>query len=218
MFAEWMRQEEEELAVRASMLVGADLDFDSLKRNRFAHFRIMANLEKLPIRDCSFDLITANMVMEHVEVPEIILREVNRALAPGGCFVFHTPNRFNPAIRIASVTPRALKNRIVGILDGRREEDIFPTFYRVNSIPEIRSAAEAARLEVRRIATIRSSAITGSLGPISIPELLFLRIVRSERWERLRSCIICILQKPADGQCGSRAMAFEGLETVQIQA
>src|SRR2546423_13584431 len=202
MFADWMNLEEKDLAARASVLVGADLDFDGLKKNRFAHLRIMANLEHLPLRVSSFDLITANMVMEHTEHPDIILREVQRTLAPGGYFVFHTPNRFNPAIRIAAVTPQALKNRIVGLLESRKEEDIFPTFYRANSIAEIRTAANSAGLDVTKIGTIRSSAVTGSLGPLSIPELLFLRMIKSERWEYLRSSIICILQKPADRRMG----------------
>jgi ubiquinone/menaquinone biosynthesis C-methylase UbiE len=218
MFAEWMGREEQELAERASVLVGVDLDFDSLRKNRFAHLRIKANLEQLPIPACSFDLVTANMVMEHVEHPKTVLQEAHRVLGPGGLLVFHTPNRFNPAVRVAGITPKALKNRIVWLLEGRKEEDIFPTFYRVNSIQEIQTLAAESGFEVRKIATIRSSAITGTFGPFSVPELLFLRMLRSPRWEHLRNCIICILQKPVDGTNQRQAIEFEGLKTVQIQA
>src|SRR5947209_19187682 len=66
MFAEWMVSEEQELAERASALIGVDLDFNSLRKNRCAHLRIAANLEQLPVTACSVDLVTANMIMEHV--------------------------------------------------------------------------------------------------------------------------------------------------------
>ena len=36
------------------------------------------------------------------------------------------------------------------VLDGRKEEDIFPTFYRLNSIPEIKNLAEESEFEVRK--------------------------------------------------------------------
>jgi SAM-dependent methyltransferase len=200
------------------VLVGADLDFESLRKNRFAHLRIKADLERLPLPAGGADLVTANMVMEHVEHPETILQEAHRVLSPGGLFVFHTPNRFNPAVRVARITPRALKNRIVWILESRKEEDIFPTFYRANSVLEIRAAAALCGFEVKKIATIRSSAMTGTFGPFSVPELLFLRMLRRPRWEHLRNCIICILQKPVDETDARRAIAFDGLETVEIRA
>jgi len=128
MFAEWMVSEEQELAERASALIGVDLDFNSLRKNRCAHLRITANLEQLPVPACSFDLVTANMVMEHVEHPKTVLREAHRVLAPGGLLVFHTPNRFNPAIRIAAITPKALKNRIVWFSMAVRRKIYFPRF------------------------------------------------------------------------------------------
>lgn len=217
MFTDWMRPEEQELAARASLLAGVDLDFDSLRRNRFAHLRIKANLERLPLPSCSFDLLTANMVMEHVEHPETVLREMHRVLAPGGLFVLHTPNRLNPGVRLAGVMPQALKNRIVRVLEGRIEENIFPVFYRLNSPQEIRNLAARTGFEVIKLATIRSSAMTAALVPLSVPELLFLRTLRRPRWEHLRSCIICILRKPVDAHDERQAMEFGDLETIQIQ-
>lgn len=202
---------------RASLLVGIDLDFEGLLKNRFAHLRVMANLEQLPISG-GFDLVTANMVMEHVENPGPVLAEVYRVLAPGGLFVFHTPNRFNPLIRIASVTPKSIKNRLVGFLEGRKEEDIFPTFYRANCPEDVHGLANKAGFEVRKIAAIRSSALTGSLGPISVPELIFLRTLGNDRWAHLRHCIICILQKPVKRNEEHRAISFEGLQSLEILA
>src|SRR5215472_6656550 len=46
--------------------------------------------ERLPFEDGSFNLVTANMVVEHVVDPISFAREVNRVLSNRGLFVAHT--------------------------------------------------------------------------------------------------------------------------------
>src|SRR5579862_8543806 len=62
MFAGWMIKEERELGSRAARLVGIDLDFDGLRKNPVISDRIFGDIERLPLADQSFDLVTANMV------------------------------------------------------------------------------------------------------------------------------------------------------------
>ena len=73
-------------------IVGVDTDLPSLKRHECLRHRILSDIRTLPFLAGSFDLVTANMVMEHVEEPGQVLAEVRRVLAPGGLFLFHTPN------------------------------------------------------------------------------------------------------------------------------
>lgn len=82
--------------------------------------------------DGSVDLIYSRSVMEHVDDPDAVFAEANRVLAPGGRWVFLTANKWDYASIIASVIPNQLHPFIVRRVEGRPEEDTFPTRYRVN--------------------------------------------------------------------------------------
>ena len=49
------------------------------------------NLEALTFADASFDLVVTLDVMEHVNRPDEVLREVARTLRPGGAYLFTVP-------------------------------------------------------------------------------------------------------------------------------
>ncbi|MEK7560215.1 MAG: methyltransferase domain-containing protein, partial [Patescibacteria group bacterium] len=48
----------------------------------------------------SMELVTALQIIEHLENPFFLAREVARVLRPGGIFVFSVPNPFNLAFRL----------------------------------------------------------------------------------------------------------------------
>jgi SAM-dependent methyltransferase len=53
------------------------------------------NSEPLPYADNSFDLVTATEVVEHLECPRAVLREIYRLVKPRGICVLTTPNILN---------------------------------------------------------------------------------------------------------------------------
>jgi len=53
----------------------------------------LGDAERLPYDDASFDAVCAMDLLEHVERPRAVLRELARVLAPGGLCFFHTFNR-----------------------------------------------------------------------------------------------------------------------------
>jgi len=130
---------------------GIDPDGPSLASHRAAGLPVVRGVgEGMPFVDGSFDLIVSLWVLEHLKEPLATLREVARVLAPGGHFVFVTPNLRNPlmlANRIGKALP-GLQRRLVPRVYGRHEEDTFPVRYRANTVEELRSLAGRAGLEV----------------------------------------------------------------------
>ena len=176
-------------------IVGVDGDLASLRRHALLEHRVLADLQALPFRTASFDLITANMVIEHLQHPERLLQEVNRILTPTGRFLFHTPNFSSPLIRMAAATPQGLKNWVIGFLEDRAEADIYPTVYRMNTPRRITELAAAAGFQVESCRLLVSEAATQTLGPLAIFELLYIRMTQSGRFAGLRPDIIATLSK-----------------------
>ncbi|HEY6346653.1 MAG TPA: class I SAM-dependent methyltransferase [Bryobacteraceae bacterium] len=200
LFTEWMTAEQQEMIRRSKQLVGIDLNRASLLRHEGLRDRVEGSLERLPFRDGAFDLVTANMVVEHLRDAHEILHEIRRVLKPGGLFIFHTPNYLNFAIFGASLVPQALKNRLVRLFEKRREEDVFPTFYRMNTPKAIRHVGAEVGFSVVRLTLTDTSALTVILGPIVILELLWIRLCRREGLRNLRSNIVAVLRNsPASG-------------------
>jgi len=192
----WVGADEAKLVGKCHSVTGIDLDLPSLVKNRiFSGHVALANLEQIPFPNQSFDLVTANMVVEHLGEPLQVLTEVKRVLRPRGRFLYHTPNRNAPALRIAAHTPDRIKKSIVWALEGRAEEDVFPTFYRMNTVEDVTSIAQKAGLTVKRLDQITSSAMTFVLGPLALPEILFIRMIELERFKDLRPNLLVTLEK-----------------------
>ena len=78
LFPDWMPDsEQEESALKARLVdtFGIDADFASLRDNVFVRHRVIGDCCSLPFAASSFDLLTANMVVEHVAEPHALLCE-----------------------------------------------------------------------------------------------------------------------------------------------
>src|SRR6185437_5374855 len=127
--------------------------------------------------------------------PSALLREVRRVLKPSGILLFHTPNFASYGTLLAAMIPNGLKLRMARLLQGREEKDVFPTYYRINTVGRIASLAAEACFEVKEIRLVESSAQTVMLGPIVALELLLIRILRLAPFRRFQTNIIATLQK-----------------------
>lgn len=76
--------------------------------------------EALPFPDNSFDFVNLSEVIEHVDDPLLLLREVHRVLRPGGRAYLSAPNRFgikDPHFHLYFVNwlPRRYANRFISL-------------------------------------------------------------------------------------------------------
>jgi len=179
---------------RPAVLVGLDAERASLKANHFTAAKVCGNAGRLPFPDGAFDLVTANMVVEHLEDPDSQFREIRRVLSDGGRFVFHTPNAEGYFVRLRRLVPARLAVRLAWILERRKEDDVFPVHYRANTANALGRVSSASGFEIEKLDLIRAEAILFMVPPLFLPELLWIRALGSERLARFRPNLIAVLR------------------------
>jgi ubiquinone/menaquinone biosynthesis C-methylase UbiE len=145
------RELESELKARARCLIGVDPDLQALRDNRACHLRLKADSSALPFADGSFDLVTSNMVFEHVEDPRAIVREIRRVLRRGGGLVVLTPNWLDIVTIAARAVPNILHPALVSLVELRGKEDVYPTHFRFNRRGAVEKMLHGARFGYCRI-------------------------------------------------------------------
>ena len=123
---------------KCGRVIGIDLDPVAADNPNLDEFRQLDD-GPWPVEDASIDVCVSDYVLEHFEQPEIFFAECQRVLKPGGYLFFRTSNLFSYLGLAVKLIPRRLHNRILGqVQPDRKEEDIFPTVYRCNTLPQIR--------------------------------------------------------------------------------
>ena len=145
--ADWLSQE----LARAGLACGVDADLGALRRNATHEHRVAALAERLPFASASFDLVTMAWVLEHLESPEAVLREVRRVLRGGGRLVFLTPNAWNYNVWLIRLVPNRVHDFFTRRLYARQERDTYPVRYRVNSPRRLERTLGAAGLRRREL-------------------------------------------------------------------
>ncbi|MBX3601540.1 MAG: class I SAM-dependent methyltransferase [Rubrivivax sp.] len=132
---------------RVDRLVGVELvDFADVPAGIETY---NADLAHLPLADASVDVIMSRSVFEHLTDPEPVYREFARVLRPGGRAIVLTANMWDYGTLCARLIPNRFHARIVKKVEGREEEDTFPTAYRTNTRRDVDRLAAAAGLQVQ---------------------------------------------------------------------
>jgi SAM-dependent methyltransferase len=119
---------------KVAKVIGVDID-PAVLANEHVDERHVFDGKRVPCADASIDLIVSDWVLEHVMDPAGFAAEVARVLKPGGWFCARTP----ASLSLLALASRMVPNRrhaqlLETIQDGsRKQEDVFPAYYRLNS-------------------------------------------------------------------------------------
>jgi ubiquinone/menaquinone biosynthesis C-methylase UbiE len=193
----WAGRSPSEVASQARCVVGCDMVIPHLRRHPNLSHRVGASGDHLPFASHSFDLVTANMVLEHLVQPARVFSEVARVLAPGGRFVFVTPHLGHPVVRTMFLLlhPR-MRTWVAHFGDGRKLEHIFQTFYRANTVPQIECLAGGAGLAIRRLERFSSFPMTHRIPGVRRVEQWWINRIEARWGAGLRSNLLGVLETP----------------------
>ena len=107
-----------------------------------------ADLARLPLESESVDVIISRSVFEHLTDPQAVYVELARVLRPGGVILFLTANMWDYGTLFARLIPNRFHAAIVKRVEGRAEEDTFPTAYKTNTRQDVNRLARDSGLVV----------------------------------------------------------------------
>lgn len=193
---EWLAHRVPLPDLKGCIAVGLDRDRRALARNHHLPLRVAGDAEDLPFADRTFDVITANMVLEHIEEPARLFGSVTRVLRPGGRFIVHTPNVEGYTTMLTRLVPRRLRPRLAHVLHGRPLDDVYRTYYRANGRAVLDRLASSAGLELRAIEFVQTSPQLIAFAPLMVGEMLVIRALSVARLSRFRACLLVDFRKP----------------------
>ena len=123
---------------RVRRVIGVDIDRVGMDNPTIDEFRLLAPGGMWPIESSSVDLVFSDCVVEHLPAPDLFFGEAVRVLRKGGYLCLRTPNVWGYAAMAARLVPERLHKKVLRHAQPRRlEDDIFPTFYRCNSLAKL---------------------------------------------------------------------------------
>jgi ubiquinone/menaquinone biosynthesis C-methylase UbiE len=185
---------EARLKACGSLLVGLDLHLAALRHNVACTYRVLGTVTALPFASQSYDLITANMVFEHLDHPLQALVEIRRVLRPGARLLVHTPNLFGIRSLVALAIPNRMHPWIVRRIEGRAECDVHPTHFTFNRRRQIERTLRAAGFARWRVEYVPSANFYGHLPLVGQVEATWQVLAR--RWSSLRPTLLVEAQAP----------------------
>jgi ubiquinone/menaquinone biosynthesis C-methylase UbiE len=125
---------------KVARVIGVDVDDTVLSNPSIDEAHVFNPGKPLPIDDKSVNAIVSDFVFEHIEHPEVVVSEFNRILKPGGWIFARTPNKYGYIALVNRAVPHQLKMSMLSKAQpNRKAEDVFPAFYRMNTLATIRS-------------------------------------------------------------------------------
>lgn len=124
---------------KVKKVIGIDVD-PSAKDNPCIDEFLLLDSDSWPVEDVSVDFVVCDNVLEHIKDPDPFFKEANRVLRRGGYLGIRTSNSWNYIALFSRLIPNKYHSKVTAVVqDSRKKEDVFPTYYRCNTILKIRS-------------------------------------------------------------------------------
>ncbi len=182
-------------------IYAVDPSIESLRRSPNPR-RLVAWGHEIPLASESTDVVFSEYVMEHVEKPRETIREAHRLLRPGGRLIWTAPNLWSYSGLITHLTPYWFHRWVTKLLEPvqhrKAQADVFPTYFRVNSIPRIRRLLSETGFELEElVSTCHAPHYTKLLPGIHHLAIgLHLLLNRFEALRHFRMVQIVVARKP----------------------
>jgi SAM-dependent methyltransferase len=179
----------------AKKVIGVDLD-ERVKDNPFLDEAHVSSIESMPfIPDQYCDVVVCNNVFEHIAEPVKVFAEVNRVLKKGGLFIAKTPNKYHYVPIIASLTPNSF-HKYFNKKRGRKDDDTFPTLYKLNTEKDQRRIAGKTGFDLFEIEHIEGRPEYLRINPVTyIFGIAYERFVNCFRIKSLKVIILTTFRK-----------------------
>ena len=124
---------------KVAKVIGIDVEPSGHCNPTIDEFRKLDTGCAWPVEDKSVNLIICDSVLEHLAEPRALFCEARRVLVVGGLLCIRTTNLLGYVGLASRLIPNRKHGTLVAWLQrSRKEEDVFPTLYKCNTIRAIR--------------------------------------------------------------------------------
>jgi SAM-dependent methyltransferase len=192
-------EEERQMARGVRLAVGIDVSFPALRSHRSLDRLACCTLRELPFSDASFDLVTLNNVVEHLDEPGAVFVELARVIDSEGLVLVHTPNASSWLVRLIRLGRRFLPERwvlrFIRFREGREAADVFPAFYRANRRDQLARLFEKEGIVEEKVMWLRGGHIFSFAAPLAAIEMLLTRLFFWLGWPELGAAVLVVLYR-----------------------
>jgi SAM-dependent methyltransferase len=132
---------------KVAKVIGLDVDPKAQGNPFLDEFHLLQS-DSWPVEANSIDLMVCDHALEHVSNPDQLFLETRRVLKNSGHLCIRTPNRWSYISIAARLLPSRYHAKVTSaVQSGRREEDVFPTLYRCNTVGKIKKMMKKTGFE-----------------------------------------------------------------------
>jgi SAM-dependent methyltransferase len=176
---------------------GLDIS-ESVFSNRTIHHPLQGSVYDIPLPEASVDLAVNQELLEHLEFPQQMFHETARILRPNGIFAVMTPNLWDPFMIVSFLTPYSFHKFVNRVLYDIDPADVFPTWYRANTLGSLKKLGARAGLELVRHEYFKCNPGSLSFSPtLTRLEVAYSRLIsKYDALSFLRDIVIVFFRKP----------------------